>query len=81
MILIDNDNPLESIYYITYKFLNMIKEMNLKNIDIEKSYELINNELENKIDFGKYLLVIDYLFINNCIELSDKGKLKINVFK
>lgn len=81
MILIDNDNPLESIYYITYKFLNMIKEMNLKNIDIEKSYELINNELENKIDFGKYLLVIDYLFINNLVELSVRGELEINVFK
>lgn len=81
MILIDNDNPLESIYYITYKFLNMIKEMNLKNIDIEKSYELINNELESKIDFGKYLLVIDYLFINNLVELSVRGELEINVFK
>lgn len=81
MILIDNDNPLESIYYISYKFLNIIKRMNFENIDIEKSYELINDELENKIDFSKYLLVIDYLFINNCIELSDKGKLKINVFK
>ena len=81
MILIDNDNHLESIYYITYKFLNMIKEMNLKNIDIEKSYELINNELENKIDFGKYLLVIDYLFINNLVELSVRGELEINVFK
>lgn len=81
MILIDNDSPLESIYYIAYKFLNMIKEKEIKTLDIENSFEMINCELENKIDFGKYLLLIDYLFVNDFVETSSKGELKVNVFK
>lgn len=81
MILIDNDNPLESIYYIAYKFLTVIKEKKLKTLDIEKSFDTLNNELENKIDFGKYLLIIDYLFVNDFVKISSKGELKINVFK
>lgn len=81
MILIDNDNPLESIYYIAYKFLTVIKEKKLKTLDIEKSFDTLNNELENKIDFGKYLLIIDYLFVNDFVKISSKGELEINVFK
>jgi len=81
LILIDNDNPLESIYYIAYKFLTVIKEKKLKTLDIEKSFDTLNNELENKIDFGKYLLIIDYLFVNDFVKISSKGELKINVFK
>ncbi|MDX4049962.1 hypothetical protein Q6A83_04135 [Aliarcobacter skirrowii] len=81
MILIDNDNPLESIYYIAYKFLTVIKEKKLKTLDIEKSFDTLNNELENKIDFGKYLLIIDYLFVNDFVKISSKGELETNVFK
>jgi len=81
LILIDNDNPLESIYYIAYKFLTVIKEKKLKTLDIEKSFDTLNNELENKIDFGKYLLIIDYLFVNDFVKISSKGELEINVFK
>jgi hypothetical protein len=81
LILIDNDNPLESIYYIAYKFLTLIKEKKLKTIDIEKSFDTLNNELENTIDFGKYLLIIDYLFVNDFVKISTIGELEINVFK
>lgn len=81
MILIDNDNPLESVYFITYKLLKIIKERDLKIIDIEKCFDMLNDELDNKIDFGKYLLIIDYLFINNYVINTTKGELEINVFK
>lgn len=81
MILIDNDNPLDSIYYTTYKFIEMIKQENIKIFDIENTFEIFNKHLENKIDFSKYLLVIDYLFINNFISMKKNGELEINVFK
>lgn len=81
MILIDNDNPLESIYYIAYKFLTIIKEKKLKTLDIERTFDTLNNELENKIDFSKYLLIIDYLFVNDFVKISSKGELETNVFK
>lgn len=81
MLLIDNDNPLDSIYYIAYKFLQMVKQNNIIIFDAEETFEILNNYLENMIDFSKYLLVIDYLFIENFITAERNGDLKINVFK
>jgi len=81
LILIDNNNPLDSIYYTAYKFLEMSKQENITIFDVENTFDTLNNYLENKIDFSKYLLIIDYLFINNFIKIKKNGELEINVFK
>lgn len=81
-MLVDNNvNPKSSLYYIGYFLLKFIKNtQQFVYKDIEELYELFLVQSEIKIEFSKFLLLIDWFFINNSIKLKENGEIVFNVF-
>lgn len=80
MLIQNNDNPLNSLYYIGFRFLSWVKHTNKRIFDIDELFNSFNTVLEKKINYGKYLLLLDWLHLNRCLDILDNGDIKINVF-
>jgi hypothetical protein len=80
MILQNNENPLDSLYYIGYQFILWIKKSPKKSFDIDNLYNDFNIILQNKITYNKFLLLLDWLHLNNCLEIGKEGTVYIDVF-
>lgn len=81
-MLVDNDiNPKKSLYYIGYLLLDFIKKgQKYLYKDIEELYEMFLLSNEEKIQFSKFLLLIDWLYINDIIRVKGNGEIVFNVF-
>jgi len=80
MIVQSNENPLNSLYYLVFLFLQWLKYTDESIFDLDDLYDSFNSTLNKKISFGKFLLLIDWLHINDSASIQDNGNIKIDVF-
>jgi len=80
MIIQNNENPLESLYYLGYILLSWLKSDSHRIFDIDELYQKLNSIIKKDINYSKFLLLLDWLHLNNCIDIDKNGKIKINVF-
>lgn len=81
MLVDNNSNPQSSLYYMGYILLKFVK--NTKQfvyVDIEELYESFLRYIEIKIEFSKFLLLIDWFFMNDSIIIKKDGEIVFNVF-
>lgn len=81
MLIESNINPKESIYYIGFLLLKFIKSNKNTFGNIEEMYNEFMAYSDIKIDFSKFMLLIDWLFLNNVVETNSNGVIVFNVFK
>ena len=81
MLVTTNSNPKNSIYFFGYLLLDFIKTTKQFSYkDIEELYEVFENKTATKIEFSKFLLLIDWFYMNNSIKVKENGEIVFNVF-
>lgn len=80
VIVQNNDHPLNSIYYLTYRLLMVLKQKDGSTHDIDELFDTLNKTLKKKISFAKFLLLIDWLHLNDSVEVQEDGSVTIDVF-
>jgi hypothetical protein len=80
MIIQNNENPLDSLYYLGYIFLYWIKSHTHRIFDIDELYKQFNSIIKKDINYSKFLLLLDWLHLNDCLDIDKNGNIKINVF-
>lgn len=80
MIIQNNSNPLNSLYYVGYEFLNWIKTVEVRVFDVEDLYTEFTSIIESDLQFSKFLLLLDWLHIENCLDINENGEVEIYVF-
>ena len=74
MLILNERSPNTSLYYLGAKLLNFLTNNSIHNIRLCDLYDRFK-KIEN-IEFNRFLLTIDWLFIIGKIKLSDNGALK-----
>jgi len=70
MLLPDNINPENSIYYLAYLIIKEVK-------DIKRVEELYSRARKKyNISYNNFCYCMDWLYIANVIEVKDDGELK-----
>lgn len=80
MIVQNNSNPLNSLYYIGYEFLNWVKKIESRVFDVEDLYTKFTTSVESDMQFAKFLLLLDWLHMENCLDINENGEVEIYVF-
>ncbi|MDP2076516.1 MAG: hypothetical protein Q8J85_00585 [Sulfuricurvum sp.] len=80
MILQNNSNPLNSLYYIGYQFLSWLKVVDKRLFDIEELFFEFKNSTNSNLQFSKFLLLLDWLYVEDCLNINEKGEVEIHVF-
>ncbi len=78
MILDDRRNPEYSLYYQGFIFLSLIKKYKLMKNDLLGFFDFYKAKHKGKkITFPQFILLMDYLFLNNKVQLSKNGEIEI----
>lgn len=80
MIIEQDNHPYESLYFRTYEILSYIKESGSRVFDVEVLFEEYNKITYRVTDFSRFLLLIDWLFMNECVVITKKGEVQFHVF-
>ncbi len=73
-MIIDRDSrPKDTIYYISGCILSLLKG---KDADVDSLFELIRDKYNNLLDYYIFLLALDFLYLTEKIEISEKGVLR-----
>lgn len=69
--------PCQSLFYIGSLVVRSIEN---GNNEIDKIFRNICNEMNNNLEYNRYLLTLDYLFTINMVEYSSEVD-KLNMHK
>ncbi|ARF68059.1 hypothetical protein B7C51_09790 [Paenibacillus larvae subsp. pulvifaciens] len=73
-MIIDKDSrPKDTVYYISGCILATLRS---KSAEVDSLFELIRNKYNDSLEYSIFLLALDFLFLINKIEISEKGVLK-----
>jgi len=77
MQIVRNDvKPDSNIYYLGAVFLEYLKQYQI--INLEKFINLINTDIPS-ISINNIFYTLDWLYLLDLIELTDKGDIKIEI--
>ena len=78
MILEDRINPEYSLYYQAYIFLNLVKKHNIIQKDFLSFFDFYKlHHSGKKIPLSKFILLMDFLYLNGKVQLAKNGELEI----
>lgn len=78
MLLLDkNSEPTHTVYYLSAVAHKLL--LDHPGIDISSLYRIIEDEVVfNEFNFDFLVLALDFLFLLNKIEISEKGELYVH---
>jgi hypothetical protein len=74
MLLPEDINPTNTLYYNGAIAINAINSSELKNIDFFELYEKL--KASNQISFQSYIFALDWLYLLGSIKLGSNGKIE-----
>ena len=78
MIFVKRNNPKESLYYQATIFLSLIKEHQIYSHDLLGFFKLYENSGEEALlNFSRFMLLMDYLFLLKKVKLSENGEIEV----
>ncbi|MGL4562450.1 MAG: ABC-three component system middle component 6 [Brevinema sp.] len=78
MILEDRINPEYSLYYQAYVFLTLVKKHNRQRADFLSFFDFYTRYYSGKkISLSKFVLLMDFLYINGKATVVENGELHI----
>lgn len=78
MILENRRNPEYSLYYQAYIFLLLVKQNNFTKSDLLGFFDFYSANYEGrKIPFPRFIFLMHYLFLNEKVEATTNGEIKI----
>lgn len=73
-LIIERDSKSkDTIYYLSGCILSILKK---DHFSVEALFEEIHKEFNDSIDFTKFLLSLDFLYLLNKIEVSERGLIR-----
>ncbi len=77
-MIITERNPKTSLYFLGGKLLEFLKKENIEYTLFEL-YEIFKKY--QNIEFKKFILVLDWLYLINAIDITEKGYISRNVLR
>lgn len=80
MIIEQDNHPCESLYFRAYEILLYIKTYKKPVYELEDLFSEYNRITKLKTEFPRFLLLVDWLYMNDCVSITNEGNVIFHVF-